>query len=466
MKTKHVKHKWRLIFVFISGLTLASGCTKDWLDIKSDKRQAVPETNEDLQAILDDISVINNQTSNPLAMGEIAADGHYYTDQTFQEWGNVSFEYQNIYSWSSIYRFENIAYDGGGYSQAYQAIANCNVVLGSKAGKNEIKEFTHVNAQALFHRGRIYYNLAQTLIKPYSKQTANTDPGLALMVTNDVTVSTKRSTIEQTYDLIISDITRSIDGLPAMPLYLSRASKIAAFGMLARIYLNMNDYDNAYFYANEYLKLSPELLDYNSLSTTANFIGINKEMKFVQLSSNNNLRNRYLVEHDLYNSFDNDDLRKAVFFNTSSGAVQFKGKYSHSASFNFFGIATDEIYLIRAECLARKGDLSKAMKDLNDLLRSRWAKNPDGSSKYVDQTANDELTALHLILKERRKELILRGIRWSDLRRLNQDPRFAVTLKRTILGKEYTLAPNSDRYTFPFPKEVIERSEITQNPGW
>jgi hypothetical protein len=106
------------------------------------------------------------------------------------------------------------------------------------------------------------------------------------------------------------------------------------------------------------------------------------------------------------------------------------------------------------------------MKYLNDLLRTRWAKNSDGTTKYVDQTASDETDALKKIFSERRKQLILRNLRWSDLRRLNLDPRFAVTLTRTIGGTTYTLEPNSFKYTFPIPQDIIQQTGMAQNVGW
>jgi hypothetical protein len=123
------------------------------------------------------------------------------------------------------------------------------------------------------------------------------------------------------------------------------------------------------------------------------------------------------------------------------------------------------MYLIRAECLARGGDKTAAMNDLNTLLRARWAKDPiTGASLYVDQTAIDADNALRIILNERRKELVLRATRWIDLRRLNQDPRFAITLTRNIAGQIYTLPPNDKKYVYPIPDNEIRLSGLQQNP--
>ncbi len=54
---------------------------------------------------------------------------------------------------------------------------------------------------------------------------------------------------------------------------------------------------------------------------------------------------------------------------------------------------------------------------------------------------NTAQEALAMILAERKKELVARNLRWSDLRRLNNDPAFQVTLKQVIGQKEYMLPP-------------------------
>ena len=75
---------------------------------------------------------------------------------------------------------------------------------------------------------------------------------------------------------------------------------------------------------------------------------------------------------------------------------------------------------------AGQSTLAAAMNDLNTLLQARWA-----AGSFTALTATDGQDALRQILMERRKELLFRGLRWTDLRRLNKDPGTAVTLYRT-----------------------------------
>ena len=125
----------------------------------------------------------------------------------------------------------------------------------------------------------------------------------------------------------------------------------------------------------------------------------------------------------------------------------------------FTGIATDELYLTRAECYVRQGDSSKALDDLNTLMSKR-IKKADFSPYSLP--VPDGL--LKLILTERRKELLFRALRWTDLRRLNKEAEFRDTLYRFINGKKYELLPGSDRYTLQIDRNSIDISGLQQNP--
>ncbi len=165
---------------------------------------------------------------------------------------------------------------------------------------------------------------------------------------------------------------------------------------------------------------------------------------------------------DLYSSYVENDLRKVILFKENEGTNDVKAKGTYTGSTLLFsGLATDEVYLIRAECNARMNNVKEAMKDLNTLLKKRWK-----VGTFMDLSAIDGKDALEQVLVERKKELLLRGLRWSDLRRLNKDEYFKTTLTRNIGGKKYTIEPDSYKYTLPFPDDIIQITGMEQNPGW
>ncbi|WP_343609398.1 RagB/SusD family nutrient uptake outer membrane protein [Chryseobacterium oranimense] len=111
-----------------------------------------------------------------------------------------------------------------------------------------------------------------------------------------------------------------------------------------------------------------------------------------------------------------------------------------------------------AECKIRLNRVEEGMNDLNNLLIKRWK-----TGTFVPITANSQAEALDIVLKERRKELLIRGLRWPDLKRYNRDGA-NITLTRTVKGQTYTLPPNDLRYAIAIPEDIITLSGMPQNP--
>src|SRR5690606_32754887 len=105
----------------------------------------------------------------------------------------------------------------------------------------------------------------------------------------------------------------------------------------------------------------------------------------------------------------------------------------------------------------REGNLDAAKSLLEKLYTYRFA--PSDRPKI---TFKDREDALGQILDERRKELLFRGVRWSDVRRLNIEGR-NIILKRKLAGEEYILPPNSLKYAFLLPLQEVQLSGLTQN---
>lgn len=441
-----------IILLIATGL---SACKK-YLDIRPDKQQVVPSSLQDLQALLDNATVMNHLFP---ASGEAASDNYYLTPVDYNALQLVTD--QTIYTWQK---------DGtvvaSQWLSPYQVVYYANQVLESLQTISPVpnSQSQQIKGAALFFRGYAFFQVASLFAKPYNAQTAATDLGIPLRLTADFNPKSGRPNVQQTYDQILADFKQAASLLPVTSSIATRPNRLVAYAAMARTYLAMGQYIQAGLYADSCLKLQPPLMDFNTLSTTAAIpiARFNKETIFYAASGGSLLLvpSRCKVDSTLYSSYALNDLRKSIYFKSSgNGTHAFKGNYDGTASSTIFsGLATDEIYLIRAECYARAGQTSNALNDLNTLLQMRYK-----NGTFQPYQAADAATALALILTERRKELIFRGIRWTDLRRLNQDAQYQATLTRNLAQTTYQLPPNDLRYEFLIPQEVITTSGIEQN---
>lgn len=467
--------KYKIISILVVLLVFQTACKKNFLDQRPDLSKIMPSTVADCQAILDDYDRMNAGYPDH---GEAASDNYYFTDAIYSTLSDINNTPENKYNYSWHPQGEHVTQ----WLQPYQVIYNANLVLSTldKLSSDEIN-YKVVRGSALFFRAFAYYHLAQLFCKPYSTATANTDPGIPLRLTPDVSVVSTRGTVAEVYEQIKKDLTSALALLPIEVEVKSRPSKAAAYATLARTYLSMEDYENAGKMANECLKLQNNLIDYNATSVTPtpitvradesgpSFVRFNTEVIFQAVTIYGVLSQSMAQVHpDLYNSYTENDRRKSVFFGEGmewwgapNGRIGFRGNYNGTTDAALFmGLATDEMYLIRAESYARAGKTILGMQDLNNLMVKRMV------PPYVNRTAADANDALRQILAERRKELIFRTLRWMDLRRLNKDSRFAVTLRRdqNTIG-ETPLQPNDLRYVFLIPtREVINLTGMPQNP--
>lgn len=448
--TKHI--------FFLVVIILLSACTKK-LDIKPDQSLIVPQTVADFQALMDVADILNAYLPS---YGEAGADNYYITDALYN--ALVLNGERNAYIWGKdiFSTNENVLDWGNGYVR----VNYCNLALEGleklTADRGSVA-YNNVRGTALFFRALSFYTLAGEFSKPYDSITAATDPGIPLRVKSDVEIIYQRASVKATYEQVLSDLTVAAELLPDITTFKTRPSKAAVYGLLARIHLDLKNYKEALNYANQSLAIYHNLLDYNTLNPSSSlpFDKFNDDVLFyAKLIGNGLIRMAtMIVDSTLYRQYEDNDLRKVLFFRDGAGGTKlFKGTYSGNNTQYFGGIGVDEMYIIRAECYARTGDVVHAMEDLNTLLRTRWK-----SGTYIDMTAADADDALKKVLTERRKELLFRGLRWVDLRRLNKDPRFAKTLTRIVNGTVYQLPPNDVRYVYPIPADEIRYSGIEQN---
>ncbi|WP_029279483.1 RagB/SusD family nutrient uptake outer membrane protein [Pedobacter borealis] len=452
MKTKNM-----ILIAFIL-VVLLSGCKK-FLEEKSDQKLAVPETLDDLQALLNNNNLYN--IVDPYS-GEVSAGDFYLTDTDLN--GITSQPDQRLYTWEKDHLYAPATL-GNDWLYLYTLVYLSNSIL-EKMEKidrtpQNAAQFDNIKGQACFNRGKAYYNALQLWSVAYNKTTAVKDRGIVIRESTDFNIPSKRSTVEEGYSTVVADLTAASKLLPLPPLHPSRPARQAAFGYLARVFLAMGIYDKAFAYADSCIGIKGTLLDYNTLSTAKTYPvdRFNTEVVYECFVNNPSIMSniRAKIVPELYNRYAADDLRKEVFFkNNNNGTYGWRGGYAASQGI-FPGVVIDEQYLIRAECEARLGNVPAALRDLNALLIKRYK-----TGTFKPLTAASAPEALSLVLDERRKELPFRNLRWSDIKRLNAEGA-KINLTRLANGITYTLPANDPRFALEIPEEIIARSGIDQN---
>jgi hypothetical protein len=469
MKTKYFLYN----IIFLTPLLVLSLSCKKFLDAKPDQKLVIPSNLQDLQALLDNNTVMNTKDIGGIM--EASSDNYYMPESTY---GGLLDNLKRTYIWG-----ENIfiGYPNS-WANVYDRVYVANTVLKGlesieRTEANKI-DWDNIKGQALFHRGKAFFEGALVWSDAFDEATADADLGIPLRLELDFNLPSVRPSVRQTYQQIESDLVESAELLPTTPIHVMRAGKPAANAMLARVYISKREYSKAGIRADLCLQSRNTLLDFNNTlvssswinysiaptATTAScFIRVfgpdNPELIMYSFGGLliNNLAINSRVDSFLYNTYSVNDKRKTIWFRTfaSPTSYAFRGSYNGNAGM-IWSVTTGEVYLMRAECFARAGNKDAALADLDTLLKRRI-------SPFTPTAAVDAAGALDKILEERRKELLYRGVRWMDLKRLNKEGA-NIRIKRIIGGITYQLEPNDPKYALPIPSDIIAMSGMQQNP--
>lgn len=450
---KYLKYYYIIIILIITSCD-------NYLDLKSDASLVVPQTLNDIEGLLDD-SQRMNYNSYP-TIGQNLTDEFVVSDEVLNLLPENS---KLIYTW----QLKNYTM-GSDWGASYKVVYVSNLVLEilstiERTNSNQI-QWDRIKGTALFFRSFVFLALVTQYGHAYDENTSKTQLGIPLRLQSDVNVKSTRATIAECYNQIIQDLTESIDLLPNYSSHVMRPSKGSVFALLARTHLFMRNYNEVLRYSNLALELNSNLIDFNNqdeigqVNTAYPFKKYNKETIFYAQTAGywgSYSSDFSYIDTLLISQYKSGDLRKKYFFNKKGDQYYFKGSYSGANPF-FVGITTSELYLMRAEASAFMNNITGAMDDLNYLLKTRF----DNSVPYNPILANDKTTAIRLIRNERKKELIIRNLRWIDIKRYNLEGD-NIILKRIINGEEYTLYPNDPYYAFPLPDDIIKMTGMPQN---
>lgn len=364
------------------------------------------------------------------------------------------------------------------YYGQYQGISTFNLIIENALTTTEATEDQKriVWAEAKILRAMSYYNLVNFYADTYDASTAKTKLSVPLITSADVNAPSKQVTIQELYDFILNDVKEALPYLPKVSQTALHPNLGAGYAFYSRVYLQMSNYTEALKYANLALTENNRLYDWNAYYT-ANKAIIDVPNSYTNTPSpmgfdyveNYTFRHgerTYLsVEYSLpverAQRFEAGDVRFKSRWKIRTVGVETYYRRTLSGMFNYGGITTVEIYLIKAECLARAGQISDALTALNAVRKTRIQ-----PSSYQDIATTDKTVALNAIFKTKNNELILTLIPFADARRLNAEGVYKVSFSKVDNGTTYNLSSTSHLWTMPFPQGAVKNpgnGTITQN---
>lgn len=401
--------------------------------------------------------------------GDTYAGGFQYTSELLGDNGEIRFggSFANLLEISARAVATNNLTAETQWTRSYSTINRCNTVL-SVLDTVLASKRARVEAEALFIRGALYFELTRLYGKQWGDGDNAVNPSVPIILKPTTLFSDKdavaRNTVAEVYAQAIADLTKAEAALPVNNgVY---ATKGAAGAILARLYLQQGNYVAAAAAADR-------VIASNRYSLTPTFAGAFN----TKLNSGGGNPSEYVfavqvTDQDGFNGmntffgitigsipgtagrgdmriqaahtalYDSTDIRGKYFIRTSATSTRlytqkFLDRFGHVPV-----VRLAEMYLTRAEANFRQGTTVGAT-PLADINRTRKR------AGLADLTT----VTLDNILKERRLELAFEGFKLHDVKRTK--------------GTAGTLAWNSDKLVLPVPQREIDvNKSLKQNPGY
>lgn len=460
---------------------LFSACD-DYLD-DIPKGEKIPTTWEDYNAF-----IRNNQTY------------HYFdTDQQAILIGDMFKSPTSVSSKSltrthyfcdeSVNRVEVMDSEGAPYYSAYEGIFAWNLIVENVPNATECtpQQRDMLIAQGRTLRAMHYYYLTNYYADQYTEETKD-KLSVPMVTSSSVEASSPQVSLQKMYEFILDDLNKAVNDLPQEAETILHPNKATGYGMLARVYLSMGNYDKALENASLALEQNNRLFNwveyYNNdkerfddptnydKTVPGNMETENVENYIYTLGSQSGWQGIdntvYALLPERAARFEEGDTRLLTHWKhrvSSSGIPYFSGIYAEEIN---HGMRSPEMYYVKAECLARKGgaeNIKAAMDLVNQVRKTRIL-----PEVYKDLTATTTKEAVEKIIDCKLNEFVQNQVAFCDLRRLNKDPEYARTITKKVSDNSgeqtVTLTPDSHLWIMPFSNKIISNpgnGTITQN---
>lgn len=393
--------------------------------------------------------------------------------------GRYDTDYIFVESPNSAYASDNV------WFQAYDVIGLANpAILAIPDAPLTDEQKPIFEAELRAFRAKALHDLIRVFAQPYNQGRDN----LGVVLNTEVTLPTDpglpRSSVGEIYDQILDDLIQAEQLMPESRTDTYKWTKKSIQGMLARVYLDMEMWDEASKWANTAyqdvtLMTGTEWQEgfYSATSEWMFWAGVTEDDMHGFLSPHSfwasNFEGYSSFRLDMAfidDKFSDTDVRgrSLLLMDENNGSPIISTGYVSNKLIFADGFLTDvvymrasEMYLIYAEAEANLGS-AENIANAQDALYTIQLRADDQAVKS-NNTGNALLEEIYL---ERRKELYAEGFAYFDLQRLNRD------VVRSEEGGHYgeLFIPFNDyRRLSPIPQFELDANEVIrsqQNPGY
>lgn len=359
------------------------------------------------------------------------------------------------------------------YENCYKYINYMNVVISKMddaVGENTNKE--QYKAEARLIRAYLHWLLVNIYAKQYDEATAEQEGGIPYVDNTNVGEEKTKLSLEETYQRILEDCSDEVIAkLPKKNSNVERADQALGNAVRAKVLMQMKRYSEALPYAQATLQLNNTLEDRSTIVETMSWnlpqdsesnllfvgMGIRVNPTFEALSVETGAlfeEGDYVMNYDLMGGWDSywGSMDTGV-----EGAYEYNG---WSTNGNPYGVVTDRMYYVLAECLIRTGQINQGLQ-MVDRVRAKRVEN------YVPfaQGNPSEQEAMAMLQRAKWIECIGSYENFFDSKRWNSEANYKRTITRN-LGEygTFTIRPESPLWVLPFPANATRyNASLTQN---
>lgn len=487
-----MKRKIQLFAALVTAALVFASCLEKYPENNIPEDKAIRTLSDANQAV---IGIYSDYKSSALYSGLLTLLPEIQADLVYAVEGYTN-TYGDIWRWEILSTNPEIE---AVYGSLYSVIGDCNFffdyVERLRSTLTEDDEFDHLRAlegEVYFARALAYSELIKLFCKAYNPATAADELGVVLVESYHNPGRIIRSSLKTSYQFVLNDLKKADEYIDLEETNNSvYFTKSLVNALYARIYLYMQDWDNAIEYSSkviddEFLGLSSASAAYGSTGQSYyQYMWTNDaaseiiwKVGFTPTSYGGALGREFLgydyvsFKPDYVpaawalNLYSESDLRAPTFFST-----QITG-YPHALEWpllvKYFGNETllqnrilhvnmpkvfrlSEQYLIRAEAYCHNGEYTLAGEDITTLRVARYTS--------YGSTSLSENSWLKEISDERVRELYMEGFRLQDLKRWHMG--FERTPQQSSVRQGSSLKIEADDALFVWP---IPQHELS-SPG-